>query len=109
MDKYIFPAIFSHEEVGGYSIRFPDLDGCFTEGNTIDEALKMSKEALELFLWNMEDDDENIPDPSLPENIKVEAGEFVVPITAYMLDIRDKMNNKAVNKNCTIPYGVFQK
>lgn len=28
--KYVYPAIFTSEEDGGYSIVFPDIEGCFT-------------------------------------------------------------------------------
>ena len=31
---YYYPAIFTAEDVG-FSVRFPDLPGCFTEGDTI--------------------------------------------------------------------------
>ena len=37
MSKYYYPAIFMIEEVG-YSVIVPDLPGCFTQGDTIEEA-----------------------------------------------------------------------
>ena len=36
MAKYVYPAIFTEEE-DGYSVRFPDIDGCFTSGATLPE------------------------------------------------------------------------
>ena len=30
MSKYVYPAIFVKEE-NGYSVSFPDLEGCFTD------------------------------------------------------------------------------
>ena len=41
MEKRIYPAIFHKEEVGGYSVTFPDLPGCNTEGNDLFIWLKM--------------------------------------------------------------------
>lgn len=104
MDVYIFPALFEPSEVGGYCITFPDLSGCITEGDTLDEALYMAKDALELYLFNLEDDGEEIPVPSAPERIETENHAFVVPVKAYMPLIREEMANKSVKKTLTIPY-----
>lgn len=103
-EKYIFPALFEVAEEGGYCITFPDLPGCITEGNSLDESMFMAKDALELFLWNMEDDSEDIPEASKPEDIETTKGQFIVPITVYMNDVRNEMKNKAVKKTLTIPY-----
>lgn len=103
MDKYMYPALFEAYEDGGYTVSFPDLKGCVTERDNLEEALKMGKEALELFLWNMEDDNEEIPEPTPPEKIKTQSGSFVVPIEADMLLIRAKMDNKTVNTTVTMP------
>lgn len=103
MDRYIFLAIFEPCEEGGYTVTFPDLPGCITEGDTVAEAMQMAKEALELFLWNMEDDGETIPVPTKPEDIKLNNGSFISVIEAYMPLIRIDMANKAVKKTLTIP------
>lgn len=104
MDIYIFPALFEPSEDGGYCITFPDLPGCITEGDSLDEAMYMAKDALELYLFNLEDDCEAIPTPSAPENIETEKHAFVVPVKAYMPLIREEMANKSVKKTLTIPY-----
>lgn len=104
MDRYIFTAIFEPSEDGGYCITFPDLPGCITEGDNLEEALKMAKEALQLHLWGLEDDEDIIPNPTAPEDIKHDCEAFVVPIEAYMAPIRDEMRNKSVKKTLTIPY-----
>jgi predicted RNase H-like HicB family nuclease len=43
-------------EEGGYTATVPSLPGCISEGNTRDEALKNIKEAVELYLEPVEDD-----------------------------------------------------
>jgi len=103
MDKYIFPAVFDPCEEGGYCITFPDLPGIVTEGDTVEDAYDMAKEAMELHLWGMEDDGDPIPAPSPPNMIKVPAGGFVSLVEALMPPIRDKMANKAINKTLTLP------
>ena len=104
MDRYIFSALFEHSEDGGYCIIFPDLPGCITEGDTLEDAMKMAKEALELHLWGMEDDGESISQATAPEDIGASKGSFVMPIEVYMQLVRDEMNNKSIKKTLTIPY-----
>ncbi|MGF7399065.1 pilus assembly protein HicB [Thermoanaerobacterium thermosaccharolyticum] len=103
MDRYIFPAVFESDGNGGYTVTFPDLPGCITEGDTLDEALYMAKDALELYIYNLEEDNEIIPDPTAPEKIKVPEGAFVNLIEVYMPPVREEMANKSVNKTVTIP------
>ena len=49
----IYPAIFHKEDDGQYSVEFPDL-GCATCGETLEQAFKMAKEALALWLDDCE-------------------------------------------------------
>jgi predicted RNase H-like HicB family nuclease len=102
MDNYIFPAVFEPGEIKGYIVTFPDLPGCVTEGDTLEEALRMARDALELHLYGMEDGDE-IPGPTPPEKVGVLKGAFVVPIEAWMPLVRDEMANRSVKKTLTIP------
>lgn len=60
MAKYAYPAIFTQEE-SGYSVKFPDIDGCFTSGETLPEAMEMAEDALCLMLYDHEEDGEEIP------------------------------------------------
>jgi predicted RNase H-like HicB family nuclease len=104
MDRYIFPAIFeTFDNEPGYTITFPDLPGCFSEGNTLQEALVYAKEALELHLYSMEEDNEVIPLPSTPESIATTKGQFINLIESFMPLVRVEMANKAVKKTLTIP------
>ena len=40
MAKYVYPAIFTKEDNGGYSIAFPDIQGCHTCSENYKKALK---------------------------------------------------------------------
>ena len=82
MDKYIFPAIFEPGEEKGYCITFPDLPGCITEGDTLEEAFSMAKEALELHLYSMEEDGDAIPSPTEPSKIKINKNSFITLVEA---------------------------
>ncbi len=45
-----YQAVFQEEKDGGYSVWVPDLPGCASQGETIEEALENIKEAIELYL-----------------------------------------------------------
>jgi predicted RNase H-like HicB family nuclease len=102
MDRYIFLAIFKPGEKKGYVVTFPDLPGCITEGDTMEEALHMAKEALELFLFSIEEDGEKIPETISPQKIKVEDGSFISLIEVWMPVVRDEMQNRSIKKTLTI-------
>ena len=45
-----YQAVFQEEKDGGFSVWVPDLPGCASQGETIEEALENIKEAIELYL-----------------------------------------------------------
>jgi len=51
-----FKVVLEPSEEGGYTVYVPALPGCVSEGETIEEALKNIKEAIELYLEPVEDD-----------------------------------------------------
>jgi len=101
-DRYVYPAVF-HYATDGISVEFPDLPGCLTCGDTTEEALLMAKEALELHLYGMESDNNEIPSPSDLININLESNERIIFIEVFMPPVRDEQENKAVKKTVTIP------
>lgn len=106
MDKRTYLAILEPadaDEDSGYTVTFPDLPGCITEGDTLDEAMRHGKEALELHLWGLEHDGDVPPTPSRPERILVPAGAVLVPVDAWMDLMRDEMAHQAVNTMVTLP------
>lgn len=101
MAKHFYPAIF-HQEADGYSVRFPDLDGCFTEGDTLEEAYQMANDAIGLYL-SEQSGQFRFPNASSPRDIQMEANEFVVLIEFDEVAYRRKHDSKAVKKTLTIP------
>lgn len=49
--------ILEPSEEGGYTAIVPSLPGCISEGDTKEEALKNIREAIELYLEPIEDDE----------------------------------------------------
>lgn len=103
MAKYAYPAVFTPAEEGGYTVRFPDLEGCFTEGDSIPEALYMAEDVLALILYGYETDGREIPAPSSLSDINLAPGEFANFVACDTLAYRKMYNNKAVKKTLTIP------
>ena len=48
--KYQFQVVFIEQEEGGFTVEVPDLPGCISEGDTLEEAQKNIEEAIELYL-----------------------------------------------------------
>jgi len=103
LDRYVFPALFEPGDSGGYTVTFPDLPGCVTEGRDIPEALAMARDALELHLYGMEEEGETIPQPTVPDRLGIEPPAFATLVDVWMPPVRDEMANKAVKKTLTIP------
>ena len=55
--------ILMHKEPeGGYTVSVPALPGCITYGDSVDHAIAMAKEAIELYVEELQDRGEEIPD-----------------------------------------------
>ena len=50
------------EEYGGYAVVCPTLQGCYSQGKIVEEALANIREAIELCLEDMENRGESVPD-----------------------------------------------
>ena len=53
-----FHVILETAEEGGYNVNVPALDGCYTQGDTEEEALKNVKEAIICYLEGIQKLDE---------------------------------------------------
>ena len=103
MKKLIYPAIFHKEEVGGYSVTFPDLPGCNTEGNDLAEALYMAQDALGLYLYSLKQDKVPLPQSMQPEALILDKDSFVTLVEWDEEAYLRRTSNKAVKKTLTIP------
>ncbi|WP_438490999.1 type II toxin-antitoxin system HicB family antitoxin [Paenibacillus sp. IHBB 3054] len=103
-DVYRFWALLDTADEG-ISVRFPDLPGCLTAGDTAEEAHAAAREALEGFMYMMEQDNDSIPAPSALGDIlkQAESTEAACEVQVYMPVVRDAMEAKAVKKTLTVP------
>lgn len=105
MAKYVYPAIFTPEEEGGYSVRFPDVQDCFTGSETLAGAMEMANDVLCLMLYDLEQANGSIPDASSVDAIQsqTEPGEFVSLIACDTVEYRKFYDSRAVKKTLSIP------
>lgn len=103
MAKYIYPAVFTKEEDGGYFVVFKDFVSCYTCGDTLEQAMDMAEDCLALVLYGYETDNKEIPMPSGVDSIKTEQDEFVSLIKCDTISYRKQFSNKSVKKTLTIP------
>lgn len=87
----------------GISISFPDLPGCFSCADSDEEALSMAKDALGLHLYSIEEDNDDIPNPTPINKIKLEENQVVVLIEVFMPSMRQAIENYSVKKTLSIP------
>jgi hypothetical protein len=104
---YRYMAIFTYEE-DGIHVVFPDLLGCVTFGKDEGEAVQMAREVLALHLYGMEEDGDEIPQPSplrtLAEQEDLQSNEVFVLVEAFMPVFREKQSKRFVKKTLSIPY-----
>ena len=60
-----YPAHIWKEENNSYSVEFPDLPGCFTSGETLENAKAHAEEALTVYLESLDSRSISIPEPSM--------------------------------------------
>jgi len=62
MKQRTYRILLTPEDEGGFSVSVPALPGCFTQGETVEEAIEMAKEAISVYIESLEQDGEPIPD-----------------------------------------------
>ena len=97
--KYRYYSVFTQEK-DYIDITFPDLKGCISFVNNLEEALYMSKDALEVYLLVLEDEKMDIPKPSTYQELqaKLNDNQQLQLISVDTELIRRREENKAVSK-----------
>ena len=96
--KYIYPAKFIKEDIG-YTVDFIDFS-CSTQGDSLEEAFEMAKDAMGLYLEDLTD----IPKPTLNfQNIKLNKDEFISLVELDLDEYRKNHNNQFIKKTLSIP------
>ena len=94
-----YPAIFTLED-NQYWVEFIDLKGCFSDGTTLSEAMENAKEAMGLFLEDLNEYPECTTDI---KNIHLEDNQIISFVTVNLEEHKKKYENKSVKKTLSIP------
>lgn len=97
--KTAYPAIV-HAEEGGFWVEFPDLEGCFSDGETMADAISNAADALGGYLCSMMDREIEIPAASDVKEIDAGSDFMTIIVTDPLLF---KRSTKSVKKTLTIP------
>jgi predicted RNase H-like HicB family nuclease len=75
MRSVSYRILLRKEPEGGYTVVVPSLPGCITYGGTVEEAIRMAKEAIEAYLESLRQHGDEIPteEGTLEYTLMVEA------------------------------------
>lgn len=101
MKRRVYPIILIDEGTGFY-VEIPDFD-IATQGKDLADAIAMARDAIGLMGIDLLDEGKELP---LPYSIKYEKKEsdIYTLVDVDFIEYRKRVDNKAVKKNCTIPY-----
>ena len=77
---FVYPAIF-HKEDDAYWVEFPDLPGCQTFGQSLNETMEYAQEALGGYLLTLFEDGLPLAEPSDLSVIEFDSDSFVTLVT----------------------------
>lgn len=97
MAEYVYPAIFHRNEDASFSITYPDLPGCISEGKSLGNAMYMAQSALTQWIEYLTGKKQSIPLATDLHSIETADEEFVSLIRA---DVKD---SRAVKRTVSIP------
>jgi len=97
--KYTYQAIIEKGK-DGYSVKFNDVEGAYTCGKDLQEAVENAEDVLCMMLYEREVDSLPIPEKKSYENPK---NGFVADISCDTMEYREYYQNTPVKKTLTIP------
>ena len=96
------PVICLLEGVYGLYVLIPDFETA-TQGENVADAIMMARDAIGLMGIDMQDEGKELPLPNSKE-YETKEGDIVTLVDVDFAEYRKRVDNRAVKKNCTIPY-----
>ncbi len=97
-----------HEPGSAYGVRFPDLPGCFSAGDTLEEAITHANEALAFHIEGLLDAGEKIPNPAALERHTANP-EYAGVIWALIPIDFSSLSGKSKRLNISLPERVLRR
>jgi predicted RNase H-like HicB family nuclease len=101
-------AIELGDETHAFGVVVPDLPGCFSAGDTLDEAIDNAKEAIELWLETVIDDNGAVPEPGSIRQHQANT-EYAGWVWAVVPIDLAALSDKAERVNITLPARVLRR
>ena len=103
--KLAYTAVFTPYEdgSGGFTVRFPDLQGCVAGGDDLTEALFMAEDAASGWILGELEEGNTPPKATEINTVPVQGEQFKSLIALDMDAYAAKYGNNAVKKTLTIP------
>ena len=109
----LYPAKFEKATEGGYVVEFIDIPSCVTEGDTLEEAKAMAKEAISAMLHSLDSRKKNIPDPSTVKgkNIQYIEPELKIAFAITLKKERKRLglSQKEVAERMNVNWSYYQR
>ncbi|MFA7237979.1 MAG: type II toxin-antitoxin system HicB family antitoxin [Phycisphaeraceae bacterium] len=99
---WTYPVVLHKDKGSDFGVIVPDLPGCFSAGRTVDEALAMARQAIELHVEGLIEDGEPIPEPGNIEQHR-RNGDYAGGTWAVVSIEPDKLRFKAKRLSITMP------
>ena len=99
--RIVYPIIIS-EETDGLYVSIPDFEMA-TQGENMADAIMMARDAIGLMGIDMQDEGKELPFPN-SKKYETREGDIVTLVDVDFTEYRKRVDNRAVKKNCTIPY-----
>lgn len=102
--KYTYSAIFTPTEDGTeFYAKIPDLPGCVTTGDDLNDAIEQITDAAAGWLVVAEDEEMRIPAATPQESLAHEPGCVFSVIQVDTIAYRSLTDTRAVRKNVSLP------
>lgn len=102
-----YPIVIHKDPDSDYGVTVPDLPGCFSAGSTLDEAMVMAREAIELHIEALLEDGSPVPPSSDVDVVRGQAEDPDDAIFAIVSIDLGKLPMKAQRINITMPERVL--
>jgi antitoxin HicB len=114
MEKIFYPAkIIYQKKDKRYLVEFPNLEGCLTEGETLEEACQNAKEALSGYLSSIFERGFTIPEPSILNKknfYQIEPDpDVAIPIMLRKIREEQKISQIVAASRLDISYQAYQR
>ncbi len=102
-----YPVVIHKDDDSDYGVTVPDLPGCFSAGETFEEAMEMAREAIELHLEGLLEEGMAVPEPS-PIEALMGNPDYADGVWALVEADLSKLSGRTRRVNITLPERVLK-